>query len=176
MSSMLKVIPVALCMAALSACGSGDSEPDMGAALSAIGGGVPAPLTTPAPIPDIQVVNTKSLVVSDDFTFDTAQQINVDFDLEAARNTEGAVSICTEYSQDDAGFDINYGSCTVQGTMTDGVFTHAMEVTNEFDSVVAVVWFQNEAVAPVFREFTVKGESADRSTKSVNGEKVLVWR
>ncbi|MEM7259523.1 MAG: hypothetical protein AAF404_19280, partial [Pseudomonadota bacterium] len=152
----LRIIPLVLSVAMLSACGSGDSEPDMGAALSAIGGGVPAPVTTPTstPLVNIPVVDTKSLIVSDDFAFDTAQKISVDFDLTSARGTEGAVSICTSYEQDSSGFDIDYNSCTVRGTMNDGVFSHTMEVTNEFESVVAVVWFQDSSIQPEYREFT----------------------
>lgn len=163
-------------------CGAGE-EPATGAAMSAIGSGVTAPASMEnivdggAVLPtDVAVEDTKSLIVADDFAFDTAQHIDIDFDLESARGTEASVSICTAFDQETQGYDIDYDSCTVKGIMNDGLFTHSMDVTNEFDSVVAVVWFQDESIPPVYREFSVRDRAADRTTKTAGESKVIVWR
>ncbi len=182
MRKTLRMIALPLSLAALAGCGAGGEEPNTGAAMSAIGGAITAPgnsnssATTPAPLSAIEVEDTKSLVVADDFAFDTAQTINIDFDLESARGSEASVSICTRYNQDASGYDINYDSCTVRGDMSDGIFTHAMDVTNEYESVVAVVWFQDAAMQPVYREFSIGNSGSDRTTRSADGKKVIVWR
>ena len=169
---------VCLSLSAIIGCGAGTTETDqlaVAAALSAIGGTVPAPVTT-STFTGFEVVDTQSLLVADDFAFDTARRIDIDFDLESARNTEASVSICTTYTQDDLGYDVNYDSCTVQSAMSNGVFNHSMEVTNEYTSVIAVVWFQNPTLQPIHQEFTVAGPVNDRSVNSVDGRRVIVWR
>lgn len=180
MTQTLKLLTAALSLLVLAGCGAGEEEPNMGAAMSAIGGAVPTPAgieptQIDAPL-EIEVEDTKSLIVSDDFAFDTSQHINIDFDLLSARGSDASVSICTSYGEDHLGYDIDYDSCTVQGDMIDGVFNHAMEVTNEFEKVVAVVWFQDKAIDPVYREFSVGSSSSDRAVRSIGREKVIVWR
>ena len=185
MKNSLLIGPIVLSLAAMTGCGGGGESdtPDIGAAMSAIGGGITSPgvvdktevINTNEELP-LEVYNTKSLIVADDFTFDTAQSIDIDFDLESARNNEASVSICTAYNTDDQGYDVDYDSCTVHGNLLNGMFTHSMEVTNEFATVIAVVWFQDSGIDPIHREFTVGGSSTDRSVKSVDGRKVIVWR
>jgi hypothetical protein len=178
MKTIHSVSIVCLSLAAITGCGSGagePGEPGVAAALSAIGGTAPAPVTTSTE-PEFEVFDTKALLVADDFAFDTAQRIDIDFDLESARNTEASVSICTTYAQDDIGYDINYDTCTVQSAMINGVFSHSMEVTNEYTSVIAVVWFQNPELSPIHREFTVSGPVDERTVKSVDGRRIIVWR
>ena len=184
MKKLLPVSPFVMSLAILAGCGGGESDtPGMGAAMSAIGGGVTAPgvvdnNTDESPVEalPLEVFNTKALIVADDFAFDTAQSIDIDFDLESARNNEASVSICTAYTTDSQGYNVDYDSCTVHGNLVSGVFNHSMEVTNEFTSVIAVVWFQDESIEPIHRVFTVGGSGGDRSVKSVDGKKVIVWR
>lgn len=179
----LLIYPIALSVAVLAGCGSGSDDPQMAAAMSAVGTVVPPGPDTEAGNTDNTVnsteppTDTNTLVVDDSFAFDTARAIDIDFDLEAARHAETSVSICTNYSEDNSGYDIDFDSCTVQGTMQNGVFRHSMEVTNEFTSVVAVVWFLDQSAEPVYREFSVDvANSSDRNVKSVNGKAVIVWR
>lgn len=173
----------ALSVWVLTACSGTENEPNIGAAMSAVGGPIPTTVSVDSPPPPvdtvepIEVVDTKSLIVADDFAFETAQHINVDFDLEDARGTTASVSICTGYSRILTNeYDINYDSCTVRGTMSDGVFQHQMDVTNEYSEVVAVVWFDDQSITPVYREFSIRDETSQRTPRSVMGEKVIVWR
>ena len=122
------------------------------------------------------VSDTKSLTVAKDFSFDTAQTIDIAFDLEDARDTDASVSICTEYTPAGDAYTIDYESCTVRGPMYDGVFSHSMEVTNEFDSVVAVVWFLDPAMPPMYREFSLDTPQSERSVMTMNQRKVIAWK
>ena len=156
----------------LAGCGSENAPPEMGAALQGAEGGTPAVV--------IETTDTGTLEVANDFAFDTARTIEIDFDLESARDTQASVSICTSYMADGDAFDVDYDSCAVRAPMNDGVFSHSMEVTNEFDSVVAVVWFKDSTMAPLHREFTidpplaVAGKRGIRAAK--NQRRVIVWK
>jgi len=187
MTHQLKMISCIMSVAILSACGGAEDEPSIGAALSATGGVGGAPIAVDVVdtenlvdnvlrLEEIEVEDTKSLIVSDDFAFDTAQHIDIDFDLESARDVPASVSVCTDYTQAGDGYDIDYDSCTVRGSMVDGVFSHQMEVTNAFSDVIAVVWFMDGDSSPVYRKFSVRGDESDRAARSVDGRKVIVWR
>jgi len=136
---------------------------------------IPAPAGTDEPdaaaaIPE--AVATDTLVVDQSFSFNTSRMIDIAFDIESARNEEATVTICTEYFNNQEGFDINYDSCPVKGTLVGGVFNHSMEVTNAYDSVVAAVWFQSSQIQPIFREFTV----AQSNRRKGPNRPVIVWR
>ena len=112
MKNSLLISPVVLSLAVLTGCGGGESDaPSMGAAMSAIGGSVTAPGVVENTTDEqnelpLEVYHTKSLMVADDFAFDTAQSIDIDFDLEIARTNEASVSICTAYTTDDLGLSL----------------------------------------------------------------------
>lgn len=153
----------------LAGCASEEVPPEMAAAQGDVLPVVPEPVT-----------DTKSLKVADNFTFDTARTIDIDFDLESARGTQASVSICTSYTQDAEDFDVDYDSCAVRAPMMDGVFSHSMEVTNEFDSVVAVVWFKDSSMAPLHREFSIDPPLAVAGVRGIraatNQRRVIVWK
>jgi len=149
----------------LSACGgSPDSTVNSGAENGL------APLTGAA-LPD--PVDTKSLVVSEDFAFDTARTIMINFDIPEAAGKDASVSICTKYTAIDP-FEVDYSSCPVKTAMADGQFNHSMEVTNAYDSVIAVVWFTDESQDPIAREFTVEQGATARSKNSGQFQ-TIVW-
>ena len=154
---MKKVITVAAVCVALSACnGSGSAglnEPDLGAASA------------------VAQTNTADLKVNESFDFASSRSIDIEFDIADAANTDASVSICTQYNPGGDAYDVNYESCTVTAGMQNGKFSHVMDVTNEYSSVVAVVWFQDEASEPLYKEFAV-----DTTTRSKGGKPALVWR
>ena len=139
-----------------------------------------APETPAVAAPVASAADTNSLTVSEEFAFDTARVIDIDFDIEAARGQEASVSICTKYAQDGDAFDVDYTSCAVRGPMEDGVFSHSMEITNEFDSVIAVVWFQDSSLAPLHQIFTVDGPVASADSRGIrkagDRNRVIVWK
>jgi len=142
---------------------------------------------TPAPsevvVPEV-TTDSQSLSVSNTFTFDTARTVEVDFDLDQARNQVASVSICTVFDPQGGPFDVDYDSCTVQGQMVNGIFKHSMEVTNDIESVAGVVWFESNAMPPLMQVFSVahgSGEATaklnkDRTAMSLNKSPRIVWR
>ncbi len=153
---MNKVITVTALTMMLSACGGSGTptEPELGAAAS-------SPLT-----------NTRELVVDENFNFASSRSIDIEFDIAEAAQDDATVSICTDYTPGGNAIDVNYESCTVNGEMENGTFKHVMNVTNEFDSVVAVVWFQDPSNEPLYKEFFVN----DSTTRSKRGNPTLIWR
>ena len=117
------------------------------------------------------LLNTSDIEVDADFNLASSRSINIDFDIADAVGTHGSVSICTDYVPGGGAFDVNYDSCTVSGEMMDGEFSHVMDVTHEFDSVAAVVWFQDPGTEPMYQEFFV-----DNATRSKGSKPALVWR
>ncbi len=173
---------VAIMMSALlAACGGGSGG--SGDANSPDVTQVPDTQVPDIPATDIQVpeigaalpavVDTATLQVDQNFSFDTARTIDIEFDIEEARGKKASVSICTGYDAEGDAFDVDYDSCNVRGEMNDGVFSHSMQVTNEFDSVVGVVWFQDSAMPPLYQEFHV-----DDTMRMKGGEmqRTIVWR
>ncbi len=163
---------------AITACGGdgegGSAEPTQGAAIAG------PEVTVPGVITPDTLTDTKSLVVASDFVFDTARVIDIDFDLESARGSDATVSICTRFDRSGGAFDVDYGSCAIRAPMTDGVFSHQMEITNEFDSVVAVVWFKDESIEPLHRVFGIDPPMAmatDRGVRAMQDQRrVIVWK
>jgi len=172
---MKRIITIASMSVFLAACGGsgggsgGDSNNAPGSEMTLVpelGAAMPTE-------PDVPV-DTASLEVADDFAFATSRSIDIEFDLEQARGQEASVSLCTGYQPDGDAFDVDYETCTVQGVMIDGMFSHQMEVTNEFDSVMGVVWFQDASMEPLYREFHV--DDATRMKNDGSMQRVIVWK
>jgi len=158
----------ALCMTlSLVACGqsgSNNQPNDTGAASAAPNLGAALPEAT----------DTKTLDISKSFSFDTARLIDIEFDIESARNSAADVSICTDYSEVGAEFDINFNTCALNGKLDNGAFNHSMLLTNDKESVVAVVLFQDAEMIPLYREFTVDSNQRNKADGSV--QRVIVWK
>lgn len=117
--------------------------------------------------------DTNKLEVKRDFAFATARTVDIEFDIEQVRNEDASVSICTDYEPDGADFDINFNSCTVNGELKMGTFNHSMEITNDKNAVIAVVLFQNQEIAPLYKVFSV--DSNTRSKNDGSSQRVIVW-
>ena len=110
--------------------------------------------------------------MEDDFDFSTSRSIDVDFDLDDAREQPGDVSICTSWDPSDGALGIDYDSCLIEGELVEGRFSHSIEVTNDVNSVVAVIWFADVARDPMMQEFGVSVTSRSKAA----GKRTLVWR
>ena len=152
----------------LSACGgSGNDQATVDSEVPSLG----AALTDETTATSATVANTSELQIDPTFNLASSRTIDVNFDIAEAEGTDGSVSICTDYAKDGSAFDVNYESCIVSAPMLDGQFSHFIDVTNEFDSVVAVVWFQTPGTDPLYQEFNVNDQ--------VRGKGImpsLVWR
>ena len=176
---MRTILTTAALSVLLTACGGGsenglgldedNNTPTLGAAQAAT-----SPDTTEAAVAAAVAANTSDLVVDADFDFASSRSIAVNFDIADAQGTDASVSICTDYGSGGDAFDVNYDSCTVNAEMQNGQFNHVMEVTHEFDAVVAVVWFQDPGTAPLYKEFFV--DEAASENRSKDARPMLVWR
>lgn len=158
----------------LSACSGGSDSivnPEAESGGEPLAGAALGESVVDAALPD--PVNTDTLVVSENFSFETARKIIIDFDIPEAVGKDASVSICTEYTAIDP-FEVDYNSCPVKTSMTDGQFNHSMEVTNSYEKVVAVVWFTDESQAPIAREFTVE-QGATMRSKNGGQFQTIVW-
>lgn len=151
----------------LVACGSpsntGD-QPLLGAA-QGVGPAVPAVAELPATfvelsneeltdLADVPETKTSDLLVASDFTFSTSRRVGVSLDIPEASDMQAEASICTDYTLlPDGSFDINYDSCVMTAPLAGGVFTDKVNLVNQHQSVVAVVWLEDTTMQPVFREF-----------------------
>ena len=117
--------------------------------------------------------DTQSLEVDKDFSFSTARTVDIEFNIESAANDEASVTICTDYKPLADEFDINFNTCTISGELEQGVFKHSMEVTNDKESVVAVVLFQNSELVPMYKEFKIDSNQRTKSDGSTSS--VIVW-
>lgn len=159
---MRKLITVFCVSAVLVSCGGSGSQTDT----------MNAGQTFGAAMPD--AVDTGTLMVDQNFAFPTSRKIEVDFDVEGARNADADVSICTDFATDNQNYDVNFNSCTASGKLVDGVFQHTIDVTNDNDSVVGVILFQDSSIAPMYKEFSV--DNRMRAKGDGDTRQVLVWQ
>lgn len=127
---------------------------------------------TPDTAPAVE--NTSELKSSADFNFDTSRSIAIDFDVLQARTSPGLMSLCTKYTEANGEYDIDYDSCTVQSPLVDGVYSGKMDVTNDINSIVGVVWFKDPDIAPVYKEFSL--EVGAKVARRGAGPQAIVWR
>ncbi len=104
------------------------------------------------PVPQTE---TADIVVQPDFNFKTARKVAVNLDVPEARGVTTSLSFCTDYEPTTTGFDVDYRSCTMNAPMVDGRFDFSLDVMNQYDTVLAVIWFPEEGLAPVFQEMSV---------------------
>ena len=98
----------------------------------------------------------------------------IDFEVAAAANSPALLSLCTEYTKSGDSFDINYDSCAVKTPLVNGSYNSSMEITNNINSVVGVVWFKDEAIPPVYKEFSL--EVGAKLARRGAGPQAIVWR
>lgn len=163
---MIKPISVITMSVFLIACG-GSGTPDG----SDSTGELQSPLGLGAALP--AATDTNTLEVRQDFSFETARTVDIEFDIAEVRDEDASVSICTDYEQAGESYDIDFKSCTVNGDLVMGTFNHSMEITNDKNDVIAVVLFQNAQIAPLYRVFSV--DTNTRSRNDGSSQRVIVW-
>ena len=118
--------------------------------------------------------NTAELKSSADFNFSSSRSIAIDFDVAAATTSQGMLSLCTKYSKSGDSFDIDYDSCAVQASLNNGVYSSKMNITNDINSVVGVVWFADSSIAPIYKEFSL--DVGAKLARRGGGAQAIVWR
>ena len=113
--------------------------------------------------------DSSELITRSDFLFDTSRAVHLKVDLADAAGMQGILSVCTDFQETTSGFDVNYKSCPVRGTIANGEFEKDISLMNQFDSVIAVIWFQNQAIAPLYKKF-----ETTELVQSANGQE-WVW-
>ena len=125
-----------------------DAKANLESGVTAGGGVVPTPTL---------VNNTAGLISSADFDFSNSRTTVIDIDVPSASTSPGLLSLCTRYTRTGDSFDIDYDSCVVQAPLVNGLYSANMNITNDINSVVSVVWFQDESIPPVYQEFSLEG-------------------
>lgn len=166
----------------LTACGGGSGGDSSASTLT--GNSNVAALSSEAPAetgaqnqnpePSAPLENTAALKSSADFNFETSRAIAIDFNVAAASNSPGLMSLCTKYTKSNDNYDVDYSSCTVQAPLVNGSYNGKMDVTNDVSSVIGVVWFKDEAIPPVYKEFSL-GVGAKLARRG-GGLQAIVWR
>lgn len=133
------------------------SEPlDIGAANS---GQPTASETTPV------AAATAELNAAPSFDFQTQWEMAVDFNIAAARDKDGFLSICSSYEFDgESAYDVDFDSCAVRASISNGVFQNTINVTNDVEQLLAVIWFAEEFQPPLYSEFQLS-----------NGQQQISW-
>lgn len=148
----------------LTACGSSSSQNDEPLIGAAFGQGqtdsaantnyvaiTDAELGILAEVPDTE---TASLQVLNDFTFDTARRTNVSLSIPEARTVAAEATFCTDYSLEASGhYEVDYNSCVLSAPLLGGELNEDLDLVNQYDSVLGIVWFQEEAMQPMYQEF-----------------------
>ena len=166
---MKNLITLASLTLLLTACGGGPGD---GSSSSDSGSNSGPVAETPDTTPELE--NTADLRSSADFDFSTSRAIAIDFDVVQARTSPGLMSLCTKYTELGGAYDVDYGSCTVQSPLVDGVYSGSMDVTNDVDSVIGVVWFKDPDIQPVYKEFML--EVGAKVARRGAGPQAIVWR
>ncbi|CAA6827866.1 MAG: Unknown protein [uncultured Thiotrichaceae bacterium] len=138
------------------------------------GGGDSTGSTSSNPGVTPEITSTQDMESSPDFNFETSREIAINFDIEAARTSEGLMSLCTKYTESNGEYDIDYDSCTVQAPLVAGTYSGSMEVTNDINSVIGVVWFKEATIPPVYKVFTLENSTKYARRKN-EGPFTISW-
>lgn len=115
----------------------------------------------------VPVSESSTISAEPTFLFDTSRTVRLKVGLADVVGIKGSLSICTDYEETATGFDINYNSCPIRATVENGQLEKDMSLMNQFDSVVAVIWFRDREIAPKYMKF----DTADL----VAGTESLEW-
>ncbi len=75
------------------------------------------------------------------FDFATAYQLNFSVSL-AQRSAERVfITLCPEYIQSGATYAVDYDSCILKVSVSDGFFADTLSLTNDKQTLLAVLWF-----------------------------------
>ena len=169
---MKNLITLASLTLLLAACGGGPLD-QSGTASGPVAETPEGPISeTPDTTPELEY--TADLKSSADFDFSTSRAIAIDFDVVQARTSPGLMSLCTKYTEASGEYDVDYDSCTVQSPLVDGVYSGSMDVTNDVDSVIGVVWFKDPDIAPIYKEFML--EVGAKVARRGAGPQAISWR
>jgi len=170
---MKNLITLASLTLLLTACGGGPGG-DTSASSGASNGGAVTGSEGQSPDTSPALEFTADLKSSADFDFSSSRAIAIDFDVASASTSPGLMSLCTKYTKTDDSYNVDYSSCTVQAPLVNGTYSGKMDVTNDIDSVVGVVWFKDESIPPVYKEFSL--EVGAKLARRGEGVQSIVWR
>ncbi|WP_372880111.1 hypothetical protein [Psychromonas sp.] len=87
------------------------------------------------------VTRAADLSVPAGFDFSTGYPVYFSASL-AQRNSETVfITLCSEYTQTGEEYDVDYQSCLLKVSVTDGFFSETLFLTNDKQALVAVLWF-----------------------------------
>lgn len=142
---------------------AGSTEVSIAAALPA--SVIPAPVVMKNPYAESITANSGQLVVvpesstaeittQADFLFDTSRSVSLHVDLPSAYGRKASLSLCMDFQESDVTYIVNYDSCALRATLANGQFVKNVELMNQFDSAIGVIWFTDQESSPLYRKFT----------------------
>lgn len=161
----LALAPLALC-AVLGACGgettSYEAGPGSASAPATASPGAPAaalpanPYAADVVVPEAASTTTGNIVVEPAFDFSSDRDVGFVIDVPEARGSTTYLNLCLEWEVATAAgapaYEVDYGSCVLRTTMTDGYYEGDVALANQHGSMLAVIWFTDPDRAPVYRE------------------------
>lgn len=159
---------MSIVLAVTTACGGGGGGSSDNAAATGTTS-TPTPVTqTPSndtpppnepPSTSADAETTKDLVIDAGFDMQSSREITLDFDL----NTDGFLSVCSNFKRTSDNYDIDFGSCVIRAPVTQGTYQNTLSISNAVEDLIAVVYQFDETAEPLYQEFNV-ADGGDRYT------------
>ena len=99
---------------------------------------------------------TADLVVAKNFTFDSARKLDVYVDVSNRAMTQSNFSLCKRYTKNSNGsYNVDFDSCLLKTALNNGQYQGNVNITNDVDKLISVVWFLDDIQNPQYNEINV---------------------
>lgn len=138
LNDLIKYSTVSSLSLLLIACGGGG------------GGGSDDPVPQPTTVVPVveesgdteeEATGTAGLKVPEGFDFETAYLVDFSVRLSSRTNERVFVAVCTEFSESEGGYQVDYDRCVFKASMTDGNLSETLSVTNDKRELLVSLWF-----------------------------------
>lgn len=155
-------LSTALILATLTACGGGGGGGGDGSAASAETSNT-APSsdssTAVAATPS-EAATTSELVVPAGFDMEQDYLLTINANAADFGTDSAYLSICSDFSESDGTYDIDFSSCIVKATFAPEI-EQSLQIPNDVETLVAAVFFLNGESQPVFSRWQRSGDSEE---------------
>lgn len=141
----------------LSACGGGSSStPNTSTATASTNTTTTNNTNTTNSNTTTAEFKTADLVVSKDFTFDSARKLDVFVDVSSKASTQSNFSLCKNYTRNSNGsYNVDFDSCLLKTVLNNGQYQGNVNITNDVDKLISVVWFLDDIQNPQYNEINL---------------------
>ena len=86
------------------------------------------------------------------FDFSTIEHYDIGVDISPTTTARGYLSICSDYSFSQNRYNVDYTSCVLRTPVFNGVYEGHVDISAQYSRMIAVIWFNDMSVDPIFRE------------------------